>query len=292
ARQASARRPSAGPAPAASGRAPSSVALPAGEEVATIFGAVAARQRLAFRYNGGPRLVDPWRLSFRSGQWYLVAWDNTRNGSRTFRADRIEGAPEPIGEPSAFERPPAGSTAPPPPWQLGDDEEVTAILRVDADQESWAIGAAGTRSRMEMSDDGSVVLYVSVTNRAAFRTFVLGFLDNAQLLGPLALVDDLIEWLEQLAEPSAASCSPGSAIGATTKPAPRRAGVARAAPVPRDAKRAAASSGPPPVTLSVAAKNRPPGPLPGPPPDPSAAPPPGPPPDPVAAPPPRPPNSR
>jgi proteasome accessory factor B len=179
------------------------VALPAGERVAMLFGAVADRQPVRFRYHGGDRLVDPWRLSFRNGQWYLAGWDHSRGGSRTFRLDRIETVPVLAGEPGAFERPPAGSAAPPPPWQLGDDEEVTATVLVDPAQADWAVGAAGPGAVVERRADGSAVIAVAVTNREAFRAFVLGFLDHARLLGPPALVDDLVEWLERLAGPAA-----------------------------------------------------------------------------------------
>jgi len=195
--------------------APRSVAvtLPAGERVATVFGAVADRQQVTFRYHGGVRVVDPWRLSFRNGQWYLAAWDHSRGGSRTFRLDRIETAPQLVGEPGAFERPPAGSAAPPPAWQLGDDEEVTATLLVDAAQATWATAAAGAASVLERLPDGSVVLAIAVTNRTAFRAFVLGLLDHAQLLGPPSLVDDLVEWLEVLAAAPAGESGPAVAAG-------------------------------------------------------------------------------
>ncbi|MDQ6615147.1 MAG: WYL domain-containing protein, partial [Actinomycetota bacterium] len=149
----------------------------------------------------GVRLVDPWRLSFRNGQWYLAGWDHSRGGSRTFRLDRVETAPEPAGEPGAFERPSAGSAAPPPPWQIGDDEEVVATLLVDAGQATWAINAAGSAALAERRPDGGVVLAITVTNREAFRAFVLGFLDHARLLGPPTLVDDLVDWLERVAGP-------------------------------------------------------------------------------------------
>ncbi len=178
---------------------PAAVTLPAGERVAMLFGAVAERQPVRFRYHGAERLVDPWRLSFRNGQWYLAGWDHSRGGSRTFRLDRLESTPEAVGEAGAFERPPAGSAAPAPPWQLGVDEEVTATLLVDAGHAPFAITAAGPESLVERREDGSVVLAVAVTNRDAFRAFVLGFLDHARLLGPSALVDDLVDWLEQVA---------------------------------------------------------------------------------------------
>jgi predicted DNA-binding transcriptional regulator YafY len=38
-----------------------------------------------------------------------------------------------------------------------------------------------------------------VTNRDAFRSFVLGFLDHAEVLGPDELRDDLVAWLTALA---------------------------------------------------------------------------------------------
>jgi predicted DNA-binding transcriptional regulator YafY len=49
-------------------------------------------------------------------------------------------------------------------------------------------------------EDGSVVLTVTVTNRSAFRSFVLGFLDHAEVLDPPELRDELISWLERLCD--------------------------------------------------------------------------------------------
>ena len=48
----------------------------------------------------------------------------------------------------------------------------------------------------ELLDDGSVTLEVEVTNRRAFRTFVLGLLEHAEIVSPPELRDDLVEWLE------------------------------------------------------------------------------------------------
>jgi predicted DNA-binding transcriptional regulator YafY len=41
---------------------------------------------------------------------------------------------------------------------------------------------------------------MTVTNRDNFRSFVLSFLDHAEVLDPPELRDDLIAWLEGLAE--------------------------------------------------------------------------------------------
>ncbi|HEX8770390.1 MAG TPA: WYL domain-containing protein, partial [Acidimicrobiales bacterium] len=69
---------------------------------------------------------------------------------------------------------------------------------VDADQAGWARGQLGEESVVQSHSDGSVVLAVTVTNREAFRSFVLGFLDHAEVLGPPALRNDIIAWLEAL----------------------------------------------------------------------------------------------
>ena len=197
-----------GAAPAPPGPAPASAApvagqpaleLPGGERVAVLFGAVAERRQVRFGYHGAARVIDPWRLSFRNGQWYLVGLDHSRGESRTFRLDRIETTPVLVGEPGAFERPPAASAAPPPAWQLGEeDEEIVATVQVDATQAEWAVTTVGGAAVTGRADDGSVTLTLAVTNRSAFRSFVLGFLDHAELLGPPELVDDLISWLEDL----------------------------------------------------------------------------------------------
>ncbi|HEX3542749.1 MAG TPA: WYL domain-containing protein, partial [Acidimicrobiales bacterium] len=164
----------AGPPPAAPARV--ALNLPPGDRLATLFGAVADRQQVVFSYHGAQRRVDPWRLSFRNGQWYLAGFDHRRGESRTFRLDRVETAPQLVGEPGAFERPPAASTVPPPPWQLGPDQEIMATVAVDASHADYAVAAAGPGAAVQRRTDGGVVLTVGVTNRDAFRSFVLGFL--------------------------------------------------------------------------------------------------------------------
>ncbi|HSS10807.1 MAG TPA: WYL domain-containing protein [Acidimicrobiales bacterium] len=183
--------------------------LPAGESVAVLFGAAAARQQVRFRYRDEVREVDPWRLSYRNGQWYLAGFDHLRGASRTFRLDRIRGVADPVGEPGAFERPVGGIAAPAPAWQLGDEEQVTASLLVDAVQADWAAAQVGDEAITERRPDGSVVLSLAVTNRDGFRSFVLGFLDHVEILGPDHLRHDLIAYLEQLAAVSSASGGAG-----------------------------------------------------------------------------------
>lgn len=173
-------------------------ALPGGEHLAVLFAALGERRRVTFGYRGEVRTVDPHRLSFTGGHWYLIGHDHLRGDTRNFRLDRMESAPR-TGEPGAYERPdrppPAG---PPAPWRMGDEDEVEALLLVDADQADWAVARAGPDAVHERRPDGSVVLALDVTNRDAFRSFALGFLDHAEVLAPPGLRADMVAWLSRL----------------------------------------------------------------------------------------------
>ncbi len=174
-------------------------ALPVEQAAAVVFASVAERRRVRFGYRNEERVVDPWRLSFHRGHWYLAGLDHTRLEERLFRLDRIEGTIEPEGPPGAFARPTVSQALPPPAWRLGDEEEVAARLLVDAEQAHWAEQALGAGSVKAVRADGAVEFEVPVTNRAAFRSMVLTYLDHAEVLGPSDLRADMVRWLEQVA---------------------------------------------------------------------------------------------
>ena len=120
-------------------------ALPGGDTVAAAFGAIAERRQVRFTYRGEARLVDPWRLSFRRGQWYLAGLRPRSRRGASVPARPHRRAVVPDGPPGAFARPPGGEAAPPPAWRLGDDDEITAELLVDADQARWAPKPSGRK---------------------------------------------------------------------------------------------------------------------------------------------------
>jgi proteasome accessory factor B len=184
--------------PAAAGLA----ALPGEEAAAVAFAAVAERRQVDFTYRGQQRVVDPWRLSFHRGHWYLSGFDHTRGGGgeeRMFRLDRLESPLTAQGPAAAFARPSVKHASPPPAWRLGDEDEVLAELLVDADQARWARQALGEGAVRSVGPDGSVVFVVGVTNRDAFRSFALGFLDHAEVLGPAELRAEVVDDLEAMA---------------------------------------------------------------------------------------------
>jgi proteasome accessory factor B len=174
--------------------------LPGGPEVGPLFGAIAAQTPVRFAYRGERRTVDPYRLDYQRGRWYLTGYDHLREAERVYRLDRFESRIEPLSGPR-FERP---STAVPggplEPWQLGEGKAIDARVLVDAPQAPWIVHHLGPGAVEEERPDGSVVVTMTVTNRDNFRSFVLSFLDHAEVLDPPELRDDLTAWLEGLAE--------------------------------------------------------------------------------------------
>lgn len=173
-------------------------ALAGSEYLPHLFSALGDRSTVRFGYRGASRLVDPYRLSYASGRWYLIGHDHDRGEERNFRLDRMDAAPV-AGQPGAFERPVRADERAPAPWRMGDEDEVEAVVLIDPEQAEWAVARAGADSVRERRSDGSVILALAVTHRAALRTFVLGFLEHAEVLGPPELRDDVVAWLDAMA---------------------------------------------------------------------------------------------
>lgn len=184
---------------APSGEASAPVAsLPGADHLVPLFTAVSERRRASFDYHDRRREVEPQGLAFRNGHWYLSARDAESGEDRSWRLDRIQ-SPVELGEDhDAYARSDTAA-APEAPWRFGGDEPVVAELLVDADQAGWAVHHLGEHSVKRRLGDGAVVLAVPVTNREAFRSFVLGFLDHAEVLSPPELREGVVAWLERLA---------------------------------------------------------------------------------------------
>lgn len=169
-----------------------------GEDAGVLHSAIGDRRVASFSYGGVERALEPARMSFTRGHWYVSGHDRTRNGSRIFRLDRIEGAIA-LGEPGAYERQPARGPEVIRTWELGDEDPVTAKVQIDAEVAVWARVHLRPEEVDEL-DDGSVIVHAKVTNTAAFRDWVLGFLDNAVVLEPPELRATVTDWLHELAE--------------------------------------------------------------------------------------------
>ena len=108
-------------------------ALPADPNLGVLFEAVSRRTPVELRYRDKDRRIDPWRLEFQRGRWYLTGWDHTHGEERNFRLDRIDGAvalveAEPFEVPASADLPGRARGA----WELGGEAEVRARIRIDA----------------------------------------------------------------------------------------------------------------------------------------------------------------
>lgn len=179
--------------------------IPADDRLVRLFAAVAQRSPVTFGYRDEQRTVDPYRLDFHRGRWYVTGFDHGREDERVFRLDRVVGEVE-VGAPRSFEPPsvavPGGRAE---PWQLGEGEPVRAQVLVEAAQAAIATGIVGAASVIEQRPGGSIVIELPVTNTDGLRAFVLGFLDHAEVLGPPELRADLIDWLRAIAADDAVS---------------------------------------------------------------------------------------
>jgi proteasome accessory factor B len=175
--------------------------LPIAPALATLFDAFRRRAVVSFSYRSDTRTVEPWGLTSKRGHWYVVGFDRDRGALRAFRADRIDGDVE-VGEAGAFEVPDA--FAPDDhiedrAWLIGDAPVVTVRLAVDADHVDGVLGELGADARIEAGTADSTIIEVSVSNQAAFRSFVLGFLEHAEIIDPPEVRAAMIEWLETVA---------------------------------------------------------------------------------------------
>jgi proteasome accessory factor B len=170
--------------------------LPADPNLGRLFEAVARRSPVELAYHGEVRVIDPYRLEFQRGRWYLTGYDHLRDEERNYRLDRVEGEVAVLADRPPFDPP---RTARPGQargvWELGAEEPVRARLRIGGPQVGWALQHLGPDHVVEQSGDGSIVVELPVTNRAAFRSFVLSFLEHAEILEPPELREDLVAWL-------------------------------------------------------------------------------------------------
>ena len=73
-------------------------------------------------------------------------------------------------------------------------------MRVDARHVTWVEGFLGSDAEIERSDDGTAIVSEQVRDLAAFRSFVLTFLDGAEVIEPDEARADMVAWLEAMAE--------------------------------------------------------------------------------------------
>jgi predicted DNA-binding transcriptional regulator YafY len=187
----------AAPATVDASMAVGAMAAPASVEVLpTLFDANSRRAPVTFGYRTGTRTVDPYGLVSRDGFWYLVGRDHDRDDVRTFRVDRMVGDVE-TGAAHSFTVPPGFEPAAAlvkDARALGDGPSEALVL-VDAGHAGRVLVDLGEPAVRERRGDGAIVFAVPCANLWAFRSWLLGFLEHAEVLEPASVRDHVVAWL-------------------------------------------------------------------------------------------------
>jgi proteasome accessory factor B len=181
-------------------------ALPSLDALPSLFDANTARAAATFTYRERRRTIDPYGLLARQGRWYVVGRDHDAGALRTFRVDRIDGEVT-LGERGSFEVP-AGfdpvASFPSDPKLIGEGDVIDARVWISPARAAAVIAEVGEQSVVEQRDGGSIVVAVPFANRWAFRSWLLGLLDDAEVLSPPDMRAEVVEWLDTFISAGAA----------------------------------------------------------------------------------------
>jgi proteasome accessory factor C len=177
--------------------------------------AISRRKRIEFTYYTierdatEKRKVDPYHLVYRGGQFYLIGHSHERGAVRVFRLSRIRGkvsyaskAEHDFSAPDEFDRRDYGRRA---EWQLGEIQGTAKVFL--SERIAWLVerdfGAYGEIRRATKADGAPGKGVVFETDFASARqmvAWVLHWRQNATVLEPEALADEVGERLELLRE--------------------------------------------------------------------------------------------
>jgi proteasome accessory factor BC len=199
--------------------------------------AISRRKTIEFTYytierdSEEKRKVDPYHLVYRGGQFYLIGHSHEREAVRVFRLSRIRGkvsyaskAEHDFAPPEDFDRRDYGSRA---EWQMGDIEGTAKIFL--RDRIAWLVerdfASYGVIRNPARGDDAPGKGKVFETDYASSRqivAWVLRWRQNATVLEPGELADEVTERLELLGERHAGDFEPAKSVG-TVPPVARTA---------------------------------------------------------------------
>ena len=186
----------------AGGTSAVSAELPHLPQLPSLRDAIARRREVRFGYQSGRRVLWPFGLLLREGFWYVIGHDVDREALRTFRVDRIEGDIAASDE-QMFTRPADFDPRQvfPDPKEIGDTSAARAVVRVAAGRVAAALRELGEGAIEHRHNDGDVSFLVACANLPAFRSWVLGLGEHAEVIGPLEARAAIVDWLRGMAVP-------------------------------------------------------------------------------------------
>ena len=136
-----------------------------------------------------PYLIEP---SLQTHALYLIGWDETKGGLRTFKIERIRDV---ALTPQTFEPPEPGvlERALQRAWDIIADQPPTAVVLRFAPAVAARVGETTwhTSQVLEPEPDGSVVFRVTVAGTIEIRLWILSWGDEVEVLAPAELRADV-----------------------------------------------------------------------------------------------------
>lgn len=183
----------------AGGTSAVSAELPHLPQLPELRDAIARRCEVRFGYQAGRRVLRPFGLLLREGFWYVIGHDVDRDALRTFRVDRIDGDVV-VGNEQMFTRPADFDPRQvfPDPKEIGDASTTKAEVRVDAARVPAALRELGDGAVEQRHANGDISFLVACANLPAFRSWVLGLGEHAEVIAPSEVRDAVVEWLRDM----------------------------------------------------------------------------------------------
>jgi proteasome accessory factor BC len=195
--------------------------------------AISRRKTIEFTYytierdSEEKRKVDPYHLVYRGGQFYLIGHSHEREAVRVFRLSRIRGkvsyaskAEHDFAPPEDFNRRDYGSRA---EWQMGDIEGTAKIFLRDriawlVERDFASYGGIRNAVRGDGAPGKGKVFETEYASSRQIVAWVLRWRQNATVLEPGELADEVTERLELLSERHAGDFEPARSVGTVPPP--------------------------------------------------------------------------
>lgn len=209
------------------------------QRLAKIETAISRRKRIEFSYytierdSEEERLVNPYHLLYKGGQFYLVGFSHERDDIRVFRLSRIRGkasyatkAEHDFQAPDDFDPRKFASRL---DWQLGEIKDEAAIWV--SDRIAWLIkrdfGRYGTIRKAEAGDrapGAGVIFQTEFASSRLLISWALGLQANARILAPTGLVEEAESRLKLLVERHSSKPRLARVVSRAVQDTPRHTG--------------------------------------------------------------------
>ena len=169
-----------------------------------LYGALLDRAAVRFEYwtadgDASDRCVEAYGLVHRSGNWYLVGRDVSRDAVRSFKVSRIAGDVARYGEiyevPEGFD---ATEHLRGEPWEIGD-ETTEVTVHFDPSVAWWAEQNLGDLPSATTPDGGRTVT-MKVAKLDAFISWVISFGESVEIVAPAEARARLVQHLAPFVE--------------------------------------------------------------------------------------------